>query len=540
MVSSFACKFLKSSFRTLSLLDRPYLSSFKLQQIQSHLIVSGTIADPFAAGKLLSAFALSGCSDISHVFALFGVIPHRSTYVWNTMIRAFLENSQPFNALWLSLEMIKDGFPPNNYTFSFLFRACSQICDVSLGFMYHALVIKLGWERHDFVHNGLVHCYASCDHVGYARNLLDDGSLKSSDVITWTSVISGYLKSGDIGIARELFDRMPAKNAVSWSVMINGYVKFGLSKEALGLFKDMQIAGVQPNHAGIVSALSACAFLGALDQGRWIHAYVHRKRIVLDTVLGTALVDMYAKCGSIDMACHVFEEISCRDVFTYTSLISGLANNGESARAMEIFKRMENVGVSPNEVTFICVLNACSQMGSVEEGLRIIESMKEVYGIEPSVEHFGCLVDLLGRAGMLELAKEVARDMPMEPDSYVLGALLNACRVHGDINLAKEMVDLLAHRCLDHDGVHVLLSNIYAAVKNWHDVEAVRQGMEEKKVKKEPGCSLIEVDGVVLEFVAGDRSHDHIKGIDFVSSRIDKHLKSLGHHEHDLCIVNLY
>lgn len=529
MVSSFASKFLKSSLiRTLSLLDRPSLSSFKLQQIQSHLTVSGTIADPFAAGKLLSAFALSASSDISHVFALFNAIPHRSTYVWNTMISAFLQNGQPFNAILLSKDMIKDGFLPNNFTFSFLFRASSLISHVSLGLMYHAFVIKLGWESHEFVRNGLVHCYSTCDHVGFARNLLD-ATKKCSDVITWTAVITGYLKSGEMGIARQLFDQMPVKNAISWSVMMNGYVKFGLFKEALDLFKDMQIAGIQPNHAGIVSALSACAFLGALDQGRWIHEYVNRKRMVIDTVLGTALVDMYAKCGSIDMACHVFEEISCRDVFTYTSLISGLANNDESAKAVEIFKRLENVGggVRPNEVTFLCVLNACSRMGMVEEGLRIIESMRKDYGIEPGVEHFGCLVDLLGRAGMLELAKEVVRDMPMEPDSYVLGALLNACRVHGDINLGKEMVEVLEQRCLDHDGVHVLLSNIYADVKNWDDVETVR-----KRVKKEPGCSLIEVDGMVLEFVAGDKSHDHIKAIDFVSSRIDKHLKSLGHHEH--------
>ncbi|KAI5683874.1 hypothetical protein M9H77_05102 [Catharanthus roseus] len=531
MVSSFASKYLKSSYRALSLLDQPCLSLSQFKQIQSHLIVSGTIADPFAAGKLLAGFAVPNYGDVSHVYALFRFIPSRSTYMWNTMIRTFAENGQPMNAILLSKEMIKNGFLLNNYTFSFVFRACSEICDVYLGLVYHGHVIKLGWECHDFVLNGLVHCYASCDYMGFARTLLD--VRKNPDVITWTAVVNGYVKSGDIGLARELFDQMPEKNAVSWSAMMNGYLQFGHFKKALDLFNDMQVAGVQPNHAAIVGALSACGFLGALDHGRWIHAYVNRNRFTLDRVLGTALVDMYAKCGIIEMACHVFEKMSSRDVFTYTSLISGLANHDLSGKAIEVFKRMLNEGIKPNEVTFICILNACSRMGLVEEGLRIFENMKRVYEIEPAVEHFGCLVDLLGRAGMLELAKEVVRTMPMEPDSYVLGALLNACRVHGEINLGEEIVKILADHCLDHDGVHVLLSNIYATVKKWDYVETVRKGMDKKKAKKEPGCSLIELDGMVFEFFAGDKSHDHIEDINFVSLRIDLHLKCFGHDEYD-------
>ncbi|KAA8547631.1 hypothetical protein F0562_004060 [Nyssa sinensis] len=326
-----------------------------------------------------------------------------------------------------------------------------------------------------------------------ARKLFDTSS--NRDVITWTAVVNGYAKSGQVVHARQLFDQMPEKNVVSWSAMITGYAQVGLFEEALELFNDMLLAGFRPNYAGIVSALSACAFLGALDQGRWIHAFVDKNNMELDRVLGTALVDMYAKCGCIEVARRVFDEMPYRDVFAFTSLISGL-------------------------------VKSC-RMGLVEEGLKIFESMNKSYGIKPGVEHYGCLVDLLGRAGMLEEAKKVVTEMPTEPDSYVLGALLNACSVHGDVELGKETVEGLVERSLDHSGIHVLLSNIYASANQWNDVENIRKGLEKKKVKKVPGCSLIEVDGVVWEFIAGDRSHVLMEDIILCSLVFNKHSKTL-------------
>ncbi|KAI7754303.1 hypothetical protein M8C21_024819, partial [Ambrosia artemisiifolia] len=350
-----------------------------------------------------------------------------------------------------------------------------------------------------------------------------DGCL-SKDVVTWTAVVNGYVKVGDVKVARQLFDEMPERNSVSWSAMINGYVQVGLFKEGLDLFNEMLGCGFEANHSSVVGALSACGFLGALDQGRWIHAYVDRKGMELDGVLGTALVDMYAKCGCIELAYRVFEQMPVRDVFAFTSLISGMANHGESARAIALLSRMEREGVKPNEITFICVLNACSRMGLVKEGLRVFESMTVVHGIKPSVQHYGCLVDLLGGAGMLEQAKKVVAEMPMEPDSYVLGALLNACRVHGNVELGSEMVEGLTERGLDRSGVHVLLSNIYASVNQWGYVENVRKRMEDKQVKKDPGCSLIEVDGVACEFVAGNKLVT--EEFESLLLGIDKHLRS--------------
>ncbi|PRQ45215.1 putative pentatricopeptide [Rosa chinensis] len=511
----------RSSKRALSILDQ-CLTMAHIKQVQSHLAVSGTLFDPYAAAKIIAFCTVS--DDLRHAYQLFRFMPSRTTYIWNVMIRGFTDRNESISALSVYADMLRSGFLPDNYTFSFVLRACAELSSVSFGVVLHAHAIRLGWESYDFVQNGLIHLYVTCDFINPARKLFDMSVHK--DVVTWTALVNGYVRSGQIVIARQLFDEMPEKNAVSWSAMINGYVHLGLFREALELFADMQTAGVSPNHAGIVGALTACAFVGALDQGRWIHAYVNRKGMRLDTVLGTALVDMYTKCGCVETARAVFDEMPKRDVFAFTSLISGLANNGESASAISLFARMKNEGIAPNEVTFVCVLSACSRVGMVDEGLQIFRSMNNSFRIQPGVQHYGCLVDLLGRAGMLEEANKIVTEMPMEPDSYVLGALLNACRVHGDLDLGKEMVERFTGQRLDHSGVHVLLSNIYASENQWDDVTLLRKGMEEKRVRKVPGCSLIEVNGEVYEFTAGDRSHVLMQEIMLLSFATAKHLKS--------------
>ncbi|KAK6127535.1 hypothetical protein DH2020_038738 [Rehmannia glutinosa] len=483
----FASCYWKSSHTVISLLRQRCLTKPQLKQIQSNLIVSGAIHDPFSIGILSAYYAVT---DLSHAQTLLHLVSYRSVSIWNTAIRALSENHQPENAFLLCKQMVNSTILPDNYTFSFIFRACAEISDVVLVLMYHSLVIKLGWERHDYVQNGLIHCYASCKSIESAHKVFDHSS--NRDIVSWTAVIM------PLPPHRELFDAMPDKNAVTWSSMINGYTQMGMFVEALQTFNDMLIAGIRPNPSGLAGALSACAHLGALIQGKWIHAYIDRNNINLDIALSTTLIDMYAKCGRIDIACDVFDKMPHRDVFAYTSLILGLADHSETNRALEFFKRMENEGVRPNEVTFICVLSACSRMGLVEEGLRIFERMTGIYGIVPGPKHYGCLVDLLGRAGLLEQAAKVVRMMPVEHDSYVMGALLNACRVHGDdMVVGKLMVDGLNEGSLDHSGLHVLVSNIYASMNKWDEVERVRKGMVEKRVKKVTGCSLLEVDGMV-------------------------------------------
>ncbi|KAG6505695.1 pentatricopeptide repeat-containing protein At5g66520-like [Zingiber officinale] len=517
-------KYLKSDRRTLCLLRHPHLSLRGAHQIHAHLLVSGFISDPYAAGKLAAFCAVSPRGDLRHATLLFRRLPCRSAFLWNTMIRAHVERGQAGDALSLYRDMLAAGFLPNNYTFSFLLRACVDRDSLSDGQKFHALIVELGWEAYDFVQNGLLHMYSSCGCLRSARKLFDGSP--DRDVVSWTAMLTGYAKQGQMANARELFNRMPERNVVSWSTLIGMYAQFGRFKEALDVFNEMQVCGIQPNQAAIVGALSACGSLGALDQGMWIHAFARRNAMELNRILGTALIDMYAKCGCIESAVEVFELMLERDVFAYTAMISGLSNNGCIKEALGLFSRMEEERVRPNEVTFICALSACARIGFVDQGRMIFESMDGVYYIKPGVEHYGCLVDLLGRAGLVEEAKKVVSEMPMEPDSYVLGALLNACGMHGVTELGRETIEDLKKLRLDHGGIHVLMSNMYASADQWENVAKARRAMEVRQAMKVPGCSMVEVDGVAYEFVAGDRSHKQIKEIISAIRGIDKQLRS--------------
>ncbi|PKA65251.1 Pentatricopeptide repeat-containing protein [Apostasia shenzhenica] len=518
---------LKSDWKSLALLEGCRRRSLReLKQIHAHLLVSGGIADPYAATKLLSSFV---AFDLHHAILVFRRLHHPpSTFLWNTLIGAHTDRNQSVAALSLYSQMLYSGRLPNNYTFSFLLRCCVALPSLFVGRQLHSQVVLLGWEHYDFVQNGLIHLYASCGCVASAHELFNLSPHR--DVVTWTAVVHGYVKSGQIDAAKEMFGKMPERNAVSWSTMITAYSHVGMFREALDAFSEMQLAGIQPNHAGFVGALSACGFLGALEQGKWIHAMAERMGVKMDRILGTALIDMYAKCGCIEAAKQVFDAMLERDVFAYTAMISGFSNHGNSENAIDLFGRMEEEGVKPNEVTFICVLSACSRMGLVDLGKLFFAKMSSSpYRMEPGVEHYGCLVDLLGRAGLIEEARNVVREMPVEPDCYVLGALLNACRVHGKLGEGKETVESLVELGLDHSGVHVLLSNMYASSYRWEEVRNARKVMEQNEVRKLPGCSMIEVDNVAFEFVAGDIFHPHMEEIFLaVLKGMDQQLKSFG------------
>ncbi|KAG0498744.1 hypothetical protein HPP92_003435 [Vanilla planifolia] len=515
---------LRSDWKSLALLEICHRSFGELKQIHARLLVSGGIQDYYAAGKLISSLTNI---DFQYALLVFRSLEHPpTTFLWNTLIGAHTSQNQPITALSLYSQMLASGRHPNNYTFSFTLRSCIALSSLPVGQQLHTQIDKLGWQHYDFVQNGLIHFYASCGCIDFAHKLFN--LCRHRDVVTWTAMVNGYLKSGQIDVANMIFEKMPDRNAVSWSTMITAYAGIGRFQEALDVFHEMQLAGVEPNHAGIVGTLSACGFLGALDQGKWIHTFLERKGMKLDKVLGTALIDMYAKCGFIHSAKQVFDEMTERDVFAYTSMISGFSNHGQSEKAVELFAEMEEEGIKPNEVTFICVLSACSRIGLVELGKHFFKSMTKDYGIKPGVEHYGCMVDLLARAESIDEAWKLVRDMPIEPDSYVLGALLNACRIHGRLDAGKGIVDRLVELGLDHGGVHVLLSNMYASSFRWEDVRRVRRAMEENEVRKVPGCSMIEIDGKPCEFVAGDLSDQHIDVIVWTIKGMDKQLKSIG------------
>ncbi|KAJ0988787.1 hypothetical protein J5N97_007143 [Dioscorea zingiberensis] len=378
-------------------------------------------------------------------------------------------------------------------------------------------LVKCGWfvdaqdlfdlmpERNISSWNTLLDMHCKVGDIDYARRLFDE--MPDRDTISWNTMISGYAKVGDCDAARVLFDLMPKRDLVSWNVMITSCVHSRRFHEALELFRMLQGEGVRADGMTVVAVLLACAHLGALDLGRWMHRYIRSHRIQMDLFVTTALVDMYGKCGSINEARKVFDLSTNKDAFLCATMIEVSAMYGKVEEAFQVFDYMLNLGIKPNDVAFVGLLNACAHVGLVETGMKYFEKMKREFALTPKMEHYGCMVDLLGRAGHLDEAHELICSMPMKPSPVVWSSLLSACKIHDNLSLAEEvacrLIELEPENCTN----YVLLANIYSKANRWDDAAKTRRLMKEKGVVKTPGCSLIEVGNGVHEFFAGDRDH---------------------------------
>lgn len=411
---------------------------------------------------------------------------------------------------------------PTPVTYITVLSACGKDKYIWLGMQVHKCVVASGVLPDLKVGNALIDMYAECSEMDAAWELFEGMEVRNT--VSWTSVISGFLRLGQVDQARTLFDCMPERDTVSWTAMIDGYVQAGQFREALEMFREMQFSKVRADEFTMVSVVTACAQLGALETGEWARIYMSRHGIKMDTFVGNALVDMYSKCGSIQQALGVFKEMYIRDKFTWTAVILGLAVNCHGEEAINMFYWMLRVFEAPDEVTFIGVLTACTHAGLVDKGRDFFLSMTGSYGIAPNVMHFGCLIDLLGRAGKLKEALETIGNMPMRPNSAIWGTLLAACRVHGNSEIGQLAAEHLLELDTENGMVYILLSNLYAKSNRWEDVRRLRQVIMEKGIKKEPGCSLIEMNGTIHEFIAGDRSHPMSKEI---YSKLDKVLTDL-------------
>ncbi|EAZ16226.1 hypothetical protein OsJ_31678 [Oryza sativa Japonica Group] len=353
--------------------------------------------------------------------------------------------------------------------------------------------------------------YAACALPGLARRLFDE--IPRPNHVSWNALLDGYAKCRDLPAARRVFARMPQRDVVSWSAMIDGCVKCGEHREALAVFEMMEATaarhdGVRANDVTMVSVLGACAHLGDLVRGRKMHRYLEEHGFPLNIRLATSLVDMYAKCGAIVEALEVFQAVPVEntDVLIWNAVIGGLAVHGMSRESLQMFQKMEHAGVVPDEITYLSLLSACVHGGLVDEAWSFFRSL-EAQGLRPHVEHYACLVDVLGRAGRLEEAYGVVKSMPMKPSVSVLGALLNACHLHGWVELGEAVGRQLVHLQPDHDGRYIGLSNIYAVARRWQEAKKARKVMEERGVKKVPGFSEIDVGRGICRFIAQDKTH---------------------------------
>ncbi|XP_027368821.1 pentatricopeptide repeat-containing protein At5g66520-like [Abrus precatorius] len=442
-----------------------------------------------------------------------------SSTVWNHVIRGYARTQMPWKSVECYNLMVFAEAVPDGFTYSSLLSACARGGLVREGEQVHGTVLVKGYCSNVFVDTNLINFYAMRGRVEQARHVFDD--MKQRSVVSWNSILAGYVRCGDFDGARRVFDKMPHRNVVSWTTMVAGCAQNGKSKQALLLFGEMRRAHVELDQVALVAALSACAELGDLKLGRWIHWYVQQWFVARNQQhpsvhLNNALIHMYGSCGLIDAAYQVFAKMPQKSTVSWNSIIMAFAKQGLGKEAFDMFRTMlcDGVGVNgvrPDEGTFIGVLCACSHAGFVYEGRQIFASMKHTWGISPRIEHYGCMVDLLSRAGFLDEACGLIETMPLKPNDALWGALLGGCQIHKNSELASRVENKLVAE-LNPDqaaGYLVLLSNIYAFAQRWQDVITVRQKMIEMSVKKPPGESWIQIDGVVHNFVAGDMTHKH-------------------------------
>ncbi|KAL8100526.1 pentatricopeptide repeat-containing protein At1g50270 [Apium graveolens] len=441
-------------------------------QIYGHIVKAGFDCDEFVENSLVSAFA--NCGFLDSARKVFDEMSERNVVALTAMIDGYLRNECAEEGLRLFAEMRLVGVMVDERTVVSVLRAVGVVGDVGFG----------KWVHGFYIESGRVYC----------------------DVYVGSALVDMYSKCGYCDDARKAFEEMPYRNVVSWTTLISGCVHCNRFNDALGVFKDMLAENVKPNQSTLTSVLSACAQLGALDQGKWIHEYIDENKFNGNITVCTALIDMYTKCGCIHEAYTVFDNMPVKDVYVWTTMINGLALHGNAASSLYLFSQMLSNGVRPNQVTLVGILNACSHGGFVDEGRKIFKSMKKLYGIEPNMDHYGCMVDLLGRAGCLKEALVLIENMPMDPSPVVWGALFGACMIHKSYELGEKIGNHLIKLQPHHSGRYALLANLCAATQNWKAVAHLRKCMKQKGVIKSAGSSWIEINCVNQEFIAFDKA----------------------------------
>nr|XP_009778881.1 PREDICTED: pentatricopeptide repeat-containing protein At4g02750-like [Nicotiana sylvestris]XP_016509601.1 PREDICTED: pentatricopeptide repeat-containing protein At4g02750-like [Nicotiana tabacum] len=453
-------------------------------------------------------------SCIQQAEYLFDEMPHRDVVSWNTMLSGYRNANNPEKVYNCFLHMNRYGGRPNELTFavaisSFLHKDFKHLVP-----QLHGLVLSLGISLNVFVGSALMRVYIDLnDYKGLARvfdeilvkdvtpwNVLILGYMKFGctseaqrafdmmpmrNTFTWSTLINGYIENNKLNEARSLFDKMSEKDVVSWTAMIRGYVQYGNFMEALKLFKVMLSSGARPNHFTFSTVLDACAGNSAVLVGNQVHACILKSGFPLDVVLLTSLVDMYAKCGDIDIAFCIFESIPERNLVAWNSIIGGYARHGLPERAMQEFERMVKSGIRPDEITFINLVYACGHGGLVEEGERIFNSMVTDYSLKAEMEHYACMVDLYGKAGQLEKAERLIEGMPFKPDVVVWGALLGACGLHSCLELGEIAANGIYTLENDHPAVYSVLSKIYGDKGVCSDITGLEKLMKNWRARKQ-------------------------------------------------------
>ncbi|XP_065847170.1 pentatricopeptide repeat-containing protein At2g13600 isoform X2 [Euphorbia lathyris] len=500
-------------------------------QVHGLILKSQFSLDVYMGTALIDMY--SKCGFVNSAQRVFDEMREKNVVSWNSLIACYEQNGPAKEALYVFVRMMESGYEPDEVTLASVVSACASLAAAKQGLEIHACVVKCDKLRNDVIlSNALVDMYAKCGRIYEARCVFDRMPLRN--VVSETSMVSGYAKAASTAAARSMFITMTERNVVSWNALIAGYTQNGENEEALVLFRMLKREGICPTHYTFGNLLNACSNLADLQLGRQAHTHVlkHGYRFQYgeepDVFVGNALLDMYMKCGSVVEACQVFEKMVEKDNVSWNAMIVGYAQNGYGIEALGLFKEMLAVGEKPDNVTMIGALCACSHAGLVEEGRHYFFSMTKEYGLEPSKDHFTCMVDLLGRAGCLDEAKNLIETMPMQPDAVIWGSLLGACKVHHNITIGEYAAAKLMEIDCTNSGPYVLLSNIYAELGRWKDVVRVRKVMKHQGVVKQPGCSWIEILGRVHVFMVKDKRHSQRHEIYSLLKMLSKQMKLAG------------
>ncbi|KAI3905674.1 hypothetical protein MKW92_021942 [Papaver armeniacum] len=477
-------------------------------QVHGQIVSNGFEFNIFVVNTVLSMYTVFG--DLKSAQRLFQISPNLDIVSWNTLIDGYVKSG----AVELARRLFDKMTERNEISWTAMISGYAKSGNMDIA---QSLFDRMPSRRSPVAWNSMISGFAKCGFLPLARKMFDEMPLRN--VASWNAMISSYAQSGEVELARSLFDKMPEKDVISWSCMISGYAQNGRGRDALGLFKEMVESKncIRPNEVTLVSVLSVCGNLAALDQGKWVHVYIERNGMRLSDNLGAALVDMYAKCGCLGAAVEIFWKLVQKNVSTWNALITGFAVNGAAQEALKLFEEMLRLKAKPDSITFLGVLMACCHGGLVEEGLRHFISMSKDYGFQPEIKHYGCVVDLLGRAGLLDEAQQMVRSMPMKPDVMVLGSLLGACRIHGNAAIADALrKEFLLDRNPEEAGCHVLLSNIYATAGRWGDASDMRSEINSSQIKKNTGFSEITIlpvgENTFVEAVQmGSDTYHHLK-----------------------------
>ncbi|XP_054795825.1 pentatricopeptide repeat-containing protein At2g20540-like [Prosopis cineraria] len=471
------------------------------------------------ACKLLETYKNLGKTlDAQNVF---NQIQRPDVVSWTSLLNLYLHCNLPAESLAVFSQYINSRFRPDSFLIVGALSSCGRGKDLIRGKAIHGMILRNHLDVNPIVGNALIDMYCRNGKIEVAVLVFERKSIK--DIFSWTTLFNGYILRNDLHSARQLFDEMPERNVVSWTAMITGYVRGGNPVQALELFQKMED---RPSSATIVAVLSACADTGALNFGQSIHGNVDKTSLNRDVTVKNALMDMYSKSGRLDMAIRIFDEIFEKDVFSWTTIISGYAYHGKGQHALEVYSQMLESKVTPNEVTLLSLLTACSHSGLVLEGKMLLRRMIHYHHLKPKIQHYGCLVDLLGRAGFLEEAKQMIELMPIEPDAAIWRCFLTACLAHGNLKLAvtvgRKVIELLPSDV----GVYMLLWNVYHAANMWKEALEIRKLMRARRFRRKPGCSWVEVNGIVQEFHADDTSLHVCSELSLLLEDLQEHSKT--------------